>query len=266
MATRDILMYDAGGEPHNCAAAGPPIRTRFRPSANGPLHFGGAYVARQNWWCARSKGGEFILIVDDVCPTFKYGESLELTKSVRAWGDQFQRDLEWLGYAPDLTVYASEFADAHRDAAARLNITSCGYPDLPSLQRYVHSISEGTEDTYHPWLTLGRVTDDHTLGVTDFLRGGDLIGEILLYDHLARTLYGEGCRINQQYTEVIVEPATDHVCSKSDGTPGIADYREAGVTPEQINEALGKLLDVPGAYGKAAINYRQIDGDLLQVP
>jgi glutamyl/glutaminyl-tRNA synthetase len=242
------------------------IRTRFRPSANGPLHFGGAYVARHNWYMAHAKGGQFVLIVDDVVPVFKYGSSPELTAKMREFGDAFRRDLEWLGYPPDVTVFASDMAEAHYEAAARLQVVTPWVGSVACLQRYVHSMSEGTCTTYHPWLTVGRVTDDHVMGVTDFVRGGDLIGEVQLYDHLARSLYGEGYRVNQDYLETIIEPDGTGVCSKSDGTPGIADYRAAGVTAEQIGAALADMLECPTSYGAAHSRYRQVDAQYLQVP
>lgn len=241
------------------------IRTRFRPSANGPLHFGGAYVARQNWTDAQSKGGKFLLIVDDVVPVFKYGASAALTVRMREHGEAFRRDLEWLDWAPDEMHFASEFAEAHHVAAEVLGCNPCAYPNGPCLQRNVMAMHEtGLTSSYHPWLTAGRVTDDHELGVTEFVRGGDLVGEVQLYDHFARTLYGEGYRILQEYMEIIIEPDNGNVCSKSDGTAGIADYREAGVTAEQVREALANLLELPATYGNAQPSYRQVDAKYLR--
>lgn len=243
------------------------IRTRFRPSANGPLHFGGAYVARQNWWFARAKGGKFVLIVDDVVPVYTWGPSAEQCQRMREYGERFVEDLTWLGWAPDEVHYASEFHAAHMEAVANLGLPRPSYREVPCLLRYVHTCSEsGNTCSYNPWLTAGRVSDDHCLGITDFVRGGDLVGEVQLYDHFARTLYGEGHRVNQDYTEIIVEPSGAGPCSKSDGTAGIADYREAGVSAEQIREALGKLLDLPGSYGNPCSKYRQVDGSLLVAP
>lgn len=242
-------------------------KTRFRPSANGLLHFGGAYVARQNWWFAKARGGKFVLIVDDVVPVFKSGRSDELAAKMREYGDAFRRDLDWLGWGPDECHYASEFAAAHSWAAAELDIPALAeYPRLQHLNRNVRDLSDvSVMSSYHPWLTAGRVSDDHELGVTEFVRGGDLVGEVQLYDHFARSLYGEGYRIWQEYTAIVVEPAGD-VCSKTEGTAAIADYREAGVTPEQIQEALANCLTLPWSYGAAHLCYMQVDEQHLRVP
>lgn len=240
------------------------IRTRFRPSANGPLHFGGAYVARQNWLCARAKFGQFVLLVDDVVPPFTWGASDELSLSMRDYGEQFVEDLAWLGYAPHETVFASTLAEAHHEAASRLGIVGAVERGIQHLNRHVMYTSEtGVMSGYHPWLVAGRVSDDHELGITDFVRGGDLLGEVQLYDHFARSLYGEGYRIIQEYTGTLIEPAGD-ICSKSNGTAGIADYRAAGVTPEQINEALSHLSELGGSYGMPCSRYWQVEAKYLQ--
>jgi len=241
-------------------------RTRFRPSANGPLHFGGAYVARQNWRFARAKGGEFILLIDDVVPVFKYGASAALTKRMREHAENFRRDLDWLGWGPDAMHYASEFAEAHREGVKRLGVTTPAFGEMACLQRYVHNPDAGTTTTYHPWLTVGRVTDDHELHVSEFVRGGDIYAEVQLYDYFAEALYGANYHVMQAYMDIIVEPAGEAVCSKSNGTTGIAAYREAGVTAAQIEEALANLKELPPLYGNITSHYRQVDEKYLRVP
>jgi glutamyl/glutaminyl-tRNA synthetase len=119
--------------------------------------------------------------------------------------------------------------------------------------------------TYHPWLTLGRVTDDHEIGVTEFFRGADLFPECQLYDHLARQLYGEGYRILQEYGYTIVDPKFDRICSKSESAGSIADYREAGVSSDQIMEALTDLEDMTGAYGASCTQYMKVKEEHLIV-
>jgi len=241
------------------------IRTRFRPSANGPLHFGGAHVARLNWWYAQARGGQFVLLVDDVVPVHKYGRSEALSARMREYAENFRRDLDWLGYGPDELVFASAYTEAHHEACERLGISLPLFGEVPCLNTYVYNLSgSGVTASYVPWLTVGRVTDDHELGITEFVRGGDLVGEAQLYDYLARQLYGEGYRIAQEYVDIIVEPAGDSVCSKSDGSAGIAAYREAGVSAEQIREALENMIDLPASYGAPHASYRQVDAKYLR--
>ena len=43
----------------------PHVRVRFAPSPTGYLHIGGARTALYNWLFARSRGGTFVLRVED---------------------------------------------------------------------------------------------------------------------------------------------------------------------------------------------------------
>ena len=41
------------------------VATRFAPSPTGPLHIGGVRTALFNWLFAKSKGGNFLLRIED---------------------------------------------------------------------------------------------------------------------------------------------------------------------------------------------------------
>ena len=41
------------------------VATRFAPSPTGPLHIGGIRTALFNWLFAKSKGGNFLLRIED---------------------------------------------------------------------------------------------------------------------------------------------------------------------------------------------------------
>ena len=45
--------------------ASEPIRVRFAPSPTGYLHVGGVRTALYNWLLARSRGGTFVLRIED---------------------------------------------------------------------------------------------------------------------------------------------------------------------------------------------------------
>ncbi len=64
-----------------------PVRVRFAPSPTGSLHLGGARTAIYNWAFARSRGGSFILRIDDTDPERSTPENIA----------QIMRGLEWLG-------------------------------------------------------------------------------------------------------------------------------------------------------------------------
>ncbi len=64
-----------------------PVRVRFAPSPTGHLHVGGARTALFNWLYARSRGGKFILRIEDTDRVRSTLESEEMVK----------HDLRWLG-------------------------------------------------------------------------------------------------------------------------------------------------------------------------
>ncbi|KAL6496788.1 hypothetical protein OROHE_027320 [Orobanche hederae] len=63
------------------------IRVRFAPSPTGNLHVGGARTALFNYLFARSKGGQFVLRIEDT----------DLDRSTKESEDALLRDLSWLG-------------------------------------------------------------------------------------------------------------------------------------------------------------------------
>ncbi|XP_057453752.1 glutamate--tRNA ligase, chloroplastic/mitochondrial [Lotus japonicus] len=64
-----------------------PVRVRFAPSPTGNLHVGGARTALFNYLFARSKGGKFVLRIEDT----------DLERSTRESEEALLRDLSWLG-------------------------------------------------------------------------------------------------------------------------------------------------------------------------
>ena len=48
------------------------VATRFAPSPTGPLHIGGVRTALFNWLFAKSKGGNFLLRIEDTDKAVSY--------------------------------------------------------------------------------------------------------------------------------------------------------------------------------------------------
>jgi glutamyl-tRNA synthetase len=89
---------------------------RYAPSPTGSLHLGNARPAVLNWLFAKSRGGQFVLRLDDT----------DTARSTEEFAQGIETDLAWLGIVPDLKARQSDrFAlyDAARDrliAASRL--------------------------------------------------------------------------------------------------------------------------------------------------
>ncbi len=92
-------------------------KVRFAPSPTGAIHIGNARTALFNWLFARRRGGEFVLRFDDT----------DTARSTRAFADGIERDLDWLGVAPDAMVRQSDRMAFFEDAAARLKAAGLLY-------------------------------------------------------------------------------------------------------------------------------------------
>jgi glutamyl-tRNA synthetase len=85
------------------------VIVRFAPSPTGKLHVGNVRAALWNWLFARSRGGKFILRIDDT----------DKERSTQAYEDGIRRDLSWLGLVWDETFKQSgRFPDYDRVSEA----------------------------------------------------------------------------------------------------------------------------------------------------
>ena len=77
----------------SCSIEAPPkklegeVRVRFAPSPTGNLHVGGARTALFNYLFAKSKGGKFVLRIEDT----------DLERSTKQSEEALLQDLTWLG-------------------------------------------------------------------------------------------------------------------------------------------------------------------------
>ncbi|KAK4479667.1 hypothetical protein RD792_015196 [Penstemon davidsonii] len=92
------------------AAESSSVRVRFAPSPTGNLHVGGARTALFNYLFARSKGGKFILRIEDT----------DLERSTKDSEDAVLRDLTWLGLqwdeGPDVGGSYGPYRQSERNA------------------------------------------------------------------------------------------------------------------------------------------------------
>lgn len=108
------------------------VTTRFAPSPTGRLHVGNIRTALHNALFAASRGGRFLLRIDDT----------DVERSTGAFVAAIHEDLEWLGLTPDAMVRQSErFALYEREferlKAARRVYACYETPDELDLRRKV---------------------------------------------------------------------------------------------------------------------------------
>lgn len=83
---------------------------RFAPSPTGRMHLGNVYCAVLSWLSARSRGGEWLLRIEDI----------DTQRSRREYADQIADDLQWLGLEWDGFCRQSERSDLYEEALAVL--------------------------------------------------------------------------------------------------------------------------------------------------
>jgi len=197
-------------------------RGRFAPSPTGDLHFGSLYAALASWLDARRHGGEWLIRIEDLDPPRELAGSAEgILETLAAYGMESDGPIEWQSRRSALYADALEFLRARghafecrcsrkRLAASGLHHGVCNAPPstrhrpaawrvlVPELEvEYVDAVRGAMRQDL--WRAVGDfvvrrvegyyayqlavVVDDAAQGVTDVVRGGDLL------DSTARQIY-----------------------------------------------------------------------------
>lgn len=92
---------------------------RFAPSPTGRMHLGNVFSALLSWLSAKSKGGEWLLRIEDIDPG----------RSRQEYADMMMHDLEWLGLEWDGTpVYQSQRSGIYEQYFNLLQRKGLTYP------------------------------------------------------------------------------------------------------------------------------------------
>lgn len=239
--------------------------TRFAPSPNGSLHLGHAFAAIVAHDIARSRGGRFLLRIEDI----------DGARSRSELADAFRADLAWLGLEWTEVPAQSTRLASYDDAAARLREMGLLYPctctraDLsgpvyPGTCRGRTDAPEGAawrldvaralaltgpliwddelggmqvarpEAGGDPVLVrkdapasyhLAATLDDAADGVTLVTRGEDLFSSTHVHRVLQELL---GLPVPTWHHHPILLDEEDEKLAKRRGSPSLADRREAG--------------------------------------
>ena len=278
------------------------VRGRFAPSPSGRMHLGNLFCALLSYLSVKSRGGEWILRIED----------LDTARCRPDYARQVEEDLRWLGLAwdeggsaggPDAPYFQSERTALYEAALARLRGMGLVYPCFCTRAQLHAASAPHREDglTVYPGtcrgLTpeeiarreaagrrgalrlrvpeetvtftdghLGEVTeylptdcgdfllrrsdglfayqlavvvDDAAMGVTEVVRGADLLSstprQLLLYELL-------GWEAPEFYHFPLLLSLDGRRLSKRDGDLGLGALRER-YTPEEV---VGKLAYLAG--------------------
>ena len=111
------------------------IVTRFPPEPNGYLHIGHSKSITLNFALAEKYGGVTNLRFDDTNPTAEEQEYV----------DSIQADIEWLGFKPVKTVFASDYFDQLYDWACQLIKDGKAYVDFSTAEELAEMKGTPTE-------------------------------------------------------------------------------------------------------------------------
>jgi glutamyl-Q tRNA(Asp) synthetase len=215
-------------------------RGRFAPSPTGPLHFGSLVAAVASYLDARAHGGEWLVRMEDV----------DRAREAPGAAASILSDLEFFGFQWNGPVmYQSQRTEAYRDALERLKAADQAYPCGCSRKEIEGESYPGTcahglppGKTARAWRARGEgdfvllradgyfayqlavVVDDAAQGITDVVRGADLLDSTPRQNHLQRLL---GFAV-PNYTHIPVVLAADgQKLSKQTGAEGL-DRARAG--------------------------------------
>lgn len=249
----------------------PPVTGRLAPTPSGDLHLGNALAFGAAWLSARAQGGRLLLRVED----------LDRGRARPEVAARQREDLRWLGVDWDDEVppqsarrYTTEglpcFRCACSRAARRGGACACrgaGHPTGAVRFACPAEVVHYDDDFMGPqaWAPeadpvlvradgeaaypLAVVVDDHRDGVTEVIRGADLLAATATQAHLSAALG-------------LPRPRTGHVplllgpdgrkLSKSHGSMELRALRALGWTPEQVWALLLPLLGLPAGPRPAA--------------
>ena len=264
---------------------------RFAPSPTGRMHLGNVFCALLSWLSAKSKGGEWLLRIEDLDPQ----------RSRRDFALQLMDDLQWLGLPWDgEVVWQSERGDIYEHYLQKLKDAGLTYPcfcsradimatqaphetdgrvvyagtcrgkildetlkNTPAAIRFIVpdeiiSFTDGHYGKYHVNLAkhcgdyilrrkdgawayqLAVVIDDALMGITEIVRGRDLLLSTPQQLHLYCTLgFSTPTFIHHP---LLINENGQRLC-KRDLSMDLNALREKHVSPEKI---IGNLAFLAG--------------------
>ena len=278
------------------------VRGRFAPSPSGRMHLGNLFCALLSWLSVKSRGGEWILRIED----------LDTDRCRPEYARQVEEDLRWLGLAwdeggstggPDAPYFQSQRTALYEAVLERLRGMGSVYPCFCTRAQLHAASAPHREDglTVYPGTCRGLtpeeiarreasgrrgalrlrvpeetvtftdghlgelteylptdcgdfllrrsdglfayqlavVVDDAAMGITEVVRGADLLSstprQLLLYELL-------GWEAPEFFHFPLLLSPDGRRLSKRDGDLGLASLRER-YTPEEI---VGKLAYLAG--------------------
>ncbi len=259
-----------------------PYRTRYAPSPTGAMHLGHARTALLTWLRARSEDGAIVMRIEDIdAPRVRAGAEAAILRDHEwlglDWDEGPFRQSERLARYDEVLaalgdrVYpctctrreVHEASAPHGDPGVYPGLCRQGplHPEREAASRFRMDEAEpfvdglagpvpgGHRDDFvlrrrdglHAY-QLVVVVDDHDMGITEVIRGDDLLSSTPRQVALYRALGWEP----PAWLHVPLVVGDDGVrLAKRHGAIGVDAYRDAGWSPERLLGVLGASLGLP---------------------
>ena len=192
-------------------------RGRFAPSPTGPLHFGSLVAALGSWLAARAAGAQWLVRIEDVdTPRSQPGAADDILRTLDRLG------LHWAGTCRE----GPRAGRAPRSLRVRVHDRPIAFEDAvqgrfeQALESEVGDFVVRRADGLHAY-HLAVVVDDAATGITDIVRGADLLDstprqihlQALLdlptpsYAHLPVAVNADGSKLSKQNHAPALDPA-----------------------------------------------------------
>jgi len=212
-------------------------RGRFAPSPTGPLHFGSLVAAVGSFLEARTRGGDWLVRMDDLDPPRVVpGAADDILRTLEACG------MEWDGKV----VYQSARSDGYHNALHRLREKRSVYPCACSRREIADSAVAGVEGPVYPGTCRGGIAGGRSARALRLdTRGAAIAFEDALQGRIAAALEKEcGDFVLYRYDGVYAYQLAVVVDDAGEGITDIVRGADLlGSTPRQIY--VQQLLGLP---------------------
>jgi glutamyl-Q tRNA(Asp) synthetase len=157
-----------------------PYRGRFAPSPTGPLHFGSLVAAAGSFLEARTRGGEWLVRMEDVdTPRTVTGAAGAILRALEACG------MEWSG----AVLYQTTRVEAYAAALATLRQRGLVYACACSRREIADSATAGIEGPVYPGTCRGGIPEGKSARTQRVdTRGAEIAFDDLLQGRMAQQL------------------------------------------------------------------------------
>jgi glutamyl-Q tRNA(Asp) synthetase len=157
-----------------------PYRGRFAPSPTGPLHFGSLVAAAGSFLEARTRGGEWLVRMEDVdTPRTVTGAADAILRALEACG------MEWSG----AVLYQTTRVEAYAAALATLRQRGLVYACACSRREIADSATAGIEGPVYPGTCRGGIPEGKSARTQRVdTRGAEIAFDDLLQGRMAQQL------------------------------------------------------------------------------